>query len=306
MTSHTVSPCLSFPQYTGKANASTPTVPLSVFSYNSRGRRPWTGETKAGSDPQARVSEETFISALLSSGKIIASPDELAAAYSHAAGGGGGNRVPTLEHLAAFASTAAIGSNSITDNATPHLTNDDRGGGSIASAWVGGAPLPGDGGAAARRALVKVRVKCRDAGLLGRSFPGEAFARRDPEGGGRVSRPAFKQALREMGFALVDEALTTENDRGLLRGGNAVQCHISSKEAGRGGGGGDGGGEVLGRMMAEDGAAAIHDEEVRLRRVEGDEEDEARRKAFRDKVEEIERAATEKVSFKVCSNVSKS
>lgn len=184
----------------------------------------------------------------------------------------------------------------------PQLTNDNRGGGGtnnygggIASVWVGGAPLPGDGGPAARRALVKVRVKCRDAGLLGRSFPGEAFSRLDPEGGGRVSRPAFKQALREMGFALVDEAPASEIDKGTLRGGNAAQCEE---------GGGNGGEGVLGRMVAEDGTAARNDEEIRLRKVEGGEEDDARRKAFRDKVEEIEKAVAEKVSFKLRSNIS--
>lgn len=230
---------------------------------------------------------------MLASDKINASPEELAAAYAHAAGGDGGTngkdgepgRGLTLEHLAAFATYSA-----------PHVkTVGNGGGGGGGGCWEGwlGAARPGDGGVAARRALVKARIKCRDAGLLGRSFPGEAFARLDPEGSGRVSRPAFKRALREMGFALVDEAAETSNHAGLLCGNE--QWHASkegqersSQEERAATSGG-----VLGNTVEED--TAKDDEEVRLRKVEG-EEDEQKRKAFRAKVEEIERSAAEKVS----------
>lgn len=141
---------------------------------------------------------------------------------------------------------------------------------------------------------------------MGRSFPGESFARLDPEGGGRVSRLAFKRALREIGFALVDE------DR------NNTSCDIN-------------GGERLGAVGDYDSHAQEYsglgkneqqrgvtkdkrdgnlglvaeadettdsgkgEEEVRLRRVEG-EEDVAKREAFRVKVEEIERVTAAKVS----------
>lgn len=222
------------------------------------------------------------MSALLSSGRFTSSPDELAAAYAHAAGGGGGGGDTksslTLEHLAAF---ATFGGGS---------------GGNDWDSWVG-AGQSGDGGAAVRRALVKARVKCRDAGLLGRSFPGEAFARLDPEGAGRLGRPAFKRGLREMGFALVDEV--PEQNREEILGGDA-QRRASEREwevagcawgkEGREGGGG------LGNIIEE-----VHcgEEEIRLRRVEGEEQDEARRNAFRKKVEDIERSTAEKARF-VC------
>lgn len=88
--------------------------------------------------------------------------------------------------------------------------------------WIGAGTTQRGGtaatGAAARRALIKARVKCRDAGLLGRSFPGEAFVRLDPDGAGRVSRLAFKQALREMGFALVDESPPDKESGGRPKG----------------------------------------------------------------------------------------
>lgn len=248
------------------------------------------------------------MSTLLSSGKLSASPDELAAAYAHAAGGGvcsgGGmtnynnnmDRTLTLEHLAAFATYSA-----------PHTGEATAGGGGGGSSrgggggdggdWVSwmGAARPGDGGAAARRALVKARIKCRDAGLLGRCFPGEAFSRLDPEGGGRVSRPAFKRALREMGFALVDEA-PEGNGAGEAALGNGNTAAWHAKEEGRReeGRGADVRG-VLGSMMEDD--PAVNDgEEVRLRRVEGDGHDDAKRAAFQDKIKEIERSAAEKVS----------
>lgn len=156
------------------------------------------------------------------------------------------------------------------------------------STWVG-VPQPGDGGVAARRALIKARIKCRDAGLLGRPFPGEAFARLDPEGAGRVPRPSFKRALREMGFALVDE--TPEKNREGLLGGDA-QWSDTKKERGVGASEGCPLGDLVEEEHAKD------DEEIRLRRVEGDEEEEARRKMFRDKVEEIEKSVAEKVSLR--------
>ena len=258
---------------------------------------------KKESDPKkTHISEETFVSTLLSSGKLSASPDELAAAYGHAAGGvgsggsGRGNstdhRMLTLEHLAAF-----------TTYSGPHIGDAAGGGGHGGGGGGGGgggdwaswmsAARPGDGGVAARRALVKARVKCRDAGLLGRSFPGEAFSRLDPEGGGRVSRPAFKRALREMGFALVDEPAPEgmgSEGQGALANGNTAPW--SASEAGLGTAA-----DVrciLGGMLEDN--PAYDGEEVRLRRVEGDGHDEARRNAFQEKVKEIERAAAEKVS----------
>lgn len=244
--------------------------------------------THSGCDRKAQVVEETFVSALLSSGRVTASPDELAAAYAHASGSSGGDRdagchhALTLEHLAAFATDGGGGC------ASAEYTDGGRTGYSDWVSWVGAA-RPGDGGAAARRALVKARVKCRDAGLLGRSFPGEVFAKLDPEGAGRVGRPAFKRALREMGFALVDEA-PENNSEGLL-GGDAELRALEEAGGGRRGGGG-----ALGRMVEESSAAAANgDEEIRLRRVEGGERDEERRNAFREKVKDIERATAEKV-----------
>ena len=77
------------------------------------------------------------MSTLLSSGKLSASPDELAAAYAHAAGGGvcsgGGmtnynnnmDRTLTLEHLAAFATYSA-----------PHTGEATAGGGGGGAAVV--------------------------------------------------------------------------------------------------------------------------------------------------------------------------
>lgn len=236
------------------------------------------------------------MSALLSSDRVTASPDELAAAYAHASGSSGGDRDTgrhqplTLEHLAAFATYGGGGGPSA------EYTDGGGGGHSDWATWVGAA-RPGDGGAAARRALVKARVKCRDAGLLGRPFPGEVFARLDPEGAGLVGRPAFKRALREMGFALVDEA-PENNSEGLL-GGDA-EWRALKKERQVVGGGQQGGG-AFGRLVEESsGAAANVDEEVRLRRVEGDELDEERRNAFREKVKDIERATAEKVSSGLC------
>ena len=238
------------------------------------------------------------MSSLLSSERVTASPDELTAAYAHASGGGGGGgggerdtgcRQPlTLEHLAAFATYGGGGC-----PAAEH-TDGSGGGYSDWASWVGAA-RPGDGGAAARRALVKARVKCRDAGLLGRPFPGEVFARLDPEGAGRVGRPAFKRALREMGFALVDEA-PEHNSEGLL-GGDA-EWRASEKEREGGGASRRRAGGALGRLVEESSAAAANaDEEIRLRRVEGEERDEERRNAFREKVMDIERATAEKVSY---------
>lgn len=236
------------------------------------------------------------MSAFLSSGRVTASPDELAAAYAHASGNSGADRDTgchqplTLEHLAAF-STYGGG-----DCPSVEFTDGRWGGGySDWASWVGAA-RPGDGGAAARRALVKTRVKCRDAGLLGRPFPGEVFARLDPEGAGRVGRPAFKRALREMGFALVDEA-PENNNEGLL-GGDSEWRALEKGREGAAGGGRRGWGGALGSLVEESSAAAANggDEEVRLRRVEGEERDEERRTAFRDKVKDIERATAEKVS----------
>ena len=192
----------------------------------------------------------------------------------------------TLEHLAAFATYSG-----------PHIGEAAGGGGSGGgggrggdwASWMGAA-RPGDGGAAARRALVKARVKCRDAGLLGRSFPGEAFSRLDPEGAGRVSRPAFKRALREMGFALVDESAPEGSNREEALANSNVPWRAS--EEGRGAAA-----DVrciLGGMMEDN--PAYDGEEVRLRRVEGEKHDDARRNAFQEKIKEIERAAAEKVS----------
>lgn len=234
------------------------------------------------------------MSTLLSSGRVTASPDELAAAYAHASGGSGGDRDTqslTLEHLAVFATCGAAGCPSA------DYADGNGGGYSDWASWVG-ASRSGDGGAAARRALVKARVKCRDAGLLGRSFPGEVFARLDPEGAGRVGRPAFKRALREMGFALVDEA-PENNSEGLL-GGDAEWSALVKEREGAGGGR-RGGGGGLGSLVEESSAVAANgDEEVRLHRVEGEERDEARRNAFREKVKDIERATAEKVSWPLC------
>lgn len=230
------------------------------------------------------------MSALLSSERITASPDELAAAYAHACGNSGGDDRDTgcqkslsLEQLAAFASYSGGG-----DRSTEYA-HGSGGGYSDWAGWVGAA-RPGDGGAAARRALVKARVKCRDAGLLGRSFPGEVFARLDPEGAGRVGRPAFKRALREMGFALVDEA-PENNSEGLLGGDAEWRASKQAREGGRRVGS-DGLGSFVGESFA---AAANGDEEVKLRRVEGEERDEERRDAFREKIKDIERATAEKV-----------
>lgn len=244
------------------------------------------------------------MSALLSSGRVRASPDELSAVYGYATGGGGGSvgtdtgchHPLTLGHLAAFA-TYGTGSGSAQDadyDSGGSRSGGGRGGSDWAS-WVGVA-RPGDGGPAARRALVKARVKCRDAGLLGRSFPGEAFARLDPEGAGRVSRPAFKRALREMGFALVDEA-PENNSEGLL--GGDEQLRVPREEGRRAaGGGGKGWGGSLGSILEESQAAAgcDVDDEVRLRRVERGEQEEAKINAFREKVKNIERSTAEKVS----------
>ncbi|CAB1116161.1 unnamed protein product [Ectocarpus sp. CCAP 1310/34] len=239
-----------------------------------------------GSDPKTQLSEEAFVSALLSSASLTASPDELAAAYAYTAGGsgsGGGtgsHHGLTLEHLAAFASCGGGGGG-----------GGGAGSGGDWVSWIG-AVRPGDGGAAARRALVKARVKCRDAGLLGRSFPGEVFAKLDPEGAGRVGRPAFKRGLREMGFALVDEA-PESNSEGLLGGDQQWRAIKAGQEGGRGRAAGGG----LGNMLEEAASAtATHaDEEIRLRRAEGEERDEARRQAFREKVQDIERATAEKI-----------
>eukprot|EP00752_Nemacystus_decipiens_P007715 g6898.t1 len=245
-----------------------------------------------GGDPGAHLSEETFVSALLSSERVTASPDELAAAYAHASGGIRGGRDTschqplTLEHLAAF---ATYGGGSCP---SAEYAGASGGGYSDWASWVGAA-RPGDGGVAARRALVKARVKCRDAGLLGRPFPGEVFARLDPEGAGRVGRPVFKRALREMGFALVDEA--PEHNRDGLLGGDA-EWRALKKERETAGCGERGTGGALGRLVEESSAAAANgDEEVRLRRVDGEDREEERRNAFREKVKDIERATAEKV-----------
>lgn len=241
------------------------------------------------------------MSALLSSGRVRASPDELAAAYRYATGGGGGSgdadtdcRHPlTLGHLAAFAtygSDVGGGSAQVADDRDGTGASISRGGGGRSdwSSWVGVA-RPGDGGPAARRALVKARVKCRDAGLLGRSFPGEAFSRLDPEGAGRVSRPAFKRALREMGFALVDET-PEDNSEGLVGGDEQWRM---LKDEGRAVGKGRGGG--LGSILEEAQVAGHDDDEVRLRRAEREEHEEAKITAFREKIKDIERSTAEKV-----------
>lgn len=240
-----------------------------------------------GTDPAACVSEEAFVSAMISSGKVNASPDELAAAYAYAAGGGGvhdDDRGISLENLAAFAADSGP------VDATQHAD------GSGSRHWVGWIfPGYGDGGAAARRALIKARVKCRDAGLLGRSFPGQAFARLDPEGAGRVSRLAFMRALREMGFALVDEepegtklgALGDAPWQSSSCVGDTAAGQRSAQVARK-----NIGGDNLG-IMAED--VARDEAEVRMHKAQVEEEEEARRMAFRAKVEQIERAAAEKV-----------
>lgn len=90
--------------------------------------------------------------------------------------------------------------------------------------------------------------------------------------------------------------------------------HVSpcSKQVGVGaagsrvGGGAVDGGNLLGNIMADEigiggGSGVMHDQdEIKLRRAEGEgqekEEEEAKRRAFRTKVEEIERAAAEKVN----------
>ncbi|CAM9773902.1 unnamed protein product [Scytosiphon promiscuus] len=255
-----------------------------------------------GSDSKAKLSEETFVSALLSSGRVRASPDELAAAYGYATGGIGDSSgadtgchhpLLTLGHLAAFATYGGgdgSGSAQDADDSGRGVGRNGSGRSDWAS-WVGVA-RPGDGGPAARRALVKARVKCRDAGLLGRSFPGEAFSRLDPEGAGRVGRPAFKRALREMGFALVDEA-PESNCEGLL--GGDKQWRVLKDEGGRVAGGGKGVGGGLGSILEECQVAGNDDDEVRLRRVEREEHEEAKINAFREKIRNIERSTAEKL-----------
>lgn len=120
------------------------------------------------------------------------------------------------------------------------LGNDDNSNSILSgwASWIGidvgingtgkgrGGPYNASGCAAARRALLKARVKCRDAGLLGRSFPGEAFSKLDPEGAGRLSRLAFKRGLREMGFALVDESPEGDGSGG----GRLVQSSVMNKQ----------------------------------------------------------------------------
>lgn len=262
---------------------------------------------RPGSDPKARVSEEAFISALLSCGKLSASPEELAAVYAHAADQEGANgasntsksidRGITLEHIAAFVAALGVAGDPDASNCSPRFWVD----------WVGAVARPGDGGAAARRALVKARAKCRDAGLLGRSFPGEAFSRLDPEGGGKVTRPAFKRALREMGFALVDEAPERGGDGG-TGGGEIVfggqrepeeqQQQRLEGVGGKGAGDNRNLGSAANRDVKEDGEedqAGRGFEEIRSRDEPGGERD-AKMKAFRERVEEIERCTAEKVS----------
>lgn len=266
---------------------------------------------RTGSDPKARVSEETFISALLSCGKLSASPEELAAVYAHAAGQGEANGVSntsksidrgiTLEHIAAFVAALGVAGDPDASSCSPCFWVD----------WVGAVARPGDGGAPARRALVKARAKCRDAGLLGRSFPGEAFSRLDPEGGGKVTRPSFKRALREMGFALVDGAPDRGGDGGagggeipdeMMYGGQREPAEQQQQR--REGVGGKGAGESrnLGSTVkgeeeeeGEEGQAGRGFEEIRSRDEAGGERD-AKMKAFRERVEEIERCTAEKVS----------
>lgn len=260
-----------------------------------------------GSDPKARVSEEAFISALLSCGKLTASPEELAAVYTHAVGQEGANGVSntgksidrgiTLEHIAAFVAALGMAGGPDASNCSPRFWVN----------WVSAVARPGDGGAPARRALVKARAKCRDAGLLGRSFPEEAFSRLDPEGGGKVTRPAFKRALREMGFALVDEAPERGGEGGT--GGDEIMLSGKHKPTEQQqqrveGVGRKGAGEsrnlrsAVNREVEEDGEedqAGKGFEEIRSRDETGGERD-AKMKAFRDRVEEIERCTTEKVS----------
>ena len=240
-----------------------------------------------GSDPKTHVSEEAFVSALLASDKLSASPEELAAAYAHASGRPGSRdqsetaRDLTLEQLAAF--TALAGGSGGLDAA-------DNCWGWVG--WIGTVGRPGDGGAPARRALVKARAKCRDAGLLGRSFPGEAFARLDPEGGGRVPRPAFKRALREMGFALVDEAPKGDigRDEAMPLGWQREPQEHEQKLEGE-----PGASKILG-IVEDDDHTELGVKEIRLHGGEGaDEEEDSRRKAFRERVEEIERSTAAKV-----------
>lgn len=248
-------------------------------------------ERAAGTDPAARVSADTFVSAMIASDRVNASPDELAAAYTYASGRtGDGDRSLTLEQLAAFAADGA-----------PADAPQEGGSGGFGgwASWVGVGH--GDGGAAARRAVVKARIKFRDAGLLGRPFPGEAFARLDPEGGGRVSRLVFKRALREIGFALVDEA--PEGQRLEAPGDELRKPQGESSEQANVPACGEGWREQQSKAIGDDILGSITDdaarEDVEIQPCGGDDQEEGedarRRRVFREKVEEIERATAEKV-----------
>ena len=94
----------------------------------------------------------------------------------------------------------------------------------------------------------------------------------------------------EMGFALVDESAPEGSNREEALANSNVPWRAS--EEGRGAAA-----DVrciLGGMMEDN--PAYDGEEVRLRRVEGEKHDDARRNAFQEKIKEIERAAAEKVS----------
>lgn len=216
-----------------------------------------------------------FVSSFISCGKIDASPDELAAAFAHAIGASGcshldgrdSDRTLTFEQLAGFAVQTA-----------PYAGAD----GCDGFGTVFAAP----GGAAGWRALMKVRVKCREAGLLGRPFPGEAFAKLDLANSGRVTRLSFKHALRDMGFALVDESLALEVPGSAVEVGERHSTEGAQDAVDRNG-------IMMLGDLAEEGDE--DQEEVRLSGMVRDNDDE-KRKAFRDKVAAIEKAVTEKVN----------
>lgn len=244
-------------------------------------------ERNAGTDPAIRVPAETFVSALITSERVKASPEELAAAYEYASGGTGINdRGLTLEQLAVFAADGG---------AAESTKRGDDGGFHGWASWIG--VVHDGGGAAARRAVVKARVKFREAALLGRPFPGEAFARLDPEGGGRISRLDFMRGLREIGFTLVDEMPESHVQQPRTDSpGNARPESLgnSGNVAVKGGQGGPSVGVVSGVLgdITPDGGG--DDCEIRL--TQGDEDEASRkRQLFMEKVQEIERATAEKV-----------
>lgn len=100
-----------------------------------------------------------------------------------------------------------------------------------------------------------------------------------------------------MGFALVDESPENEYDRRIDQAKGLPGDSTRHKQIGSAAGRER---DLLGSIADDVGTAGSggnqDQDEIRLRRAEGEElEEEARRRAFREKVEEIERAAAEKV-----------